>query len=218
MRPSKFRLPDSTDATTRSQSSMAAEISGASGPEFPMQVVQPYPTRLNLSWSRYGVSPASRRYSVTTLDPGASDAFTQGLVDSPRSTAFFATRPAATITDGFEVFVQLVIAAMTTHPWVRWPLWSPRNAAEGAVGSSTPTAVPPPPSLSRRISLLTSVPPPSTIGSDFALVGGAVLVSSIIASDFSQSALASCSVTRSCGRFGPARLGSTVDRSSSSVS
>ena len=33
---------------------------------------------------------------------------------SPRSTAFFASRPAAIITEGFEVLVQLVMAAMTT--------------------------------------------------------------------------------------------------------
>ncbi len=32
----------------------------------------------------------------------------------PRSTAFFASSPAATMTDGLEVFVQLVIAAITT--------------------------------------------------------------------------------------------------------
>ena len=38
---------------------------------------------------------------------------------SPFSTAFFATSPAATITDGFEVLVQLVIAAITTLPWRR---------------------------------------------------------------------------------------------------
>ena len=36
--------------------------------------------------------------------------------DSPRSTAFLASRPAAIITLGFDVFVQLVIAAITTEP------------------------------------------------------------------------------------------------------
>ena len=41
MRPSKFRLPDSTAATDSPCSFTAAEISGASGPELPMQVVQP---------------------------------------------------------------------------------------------------------------------------------------------------------------------------------
>ena len=38
----------------------------------------------------------------------------------PRSTAFFASSPAATITYGFEVFVHDVIAAITTAPCARW--------------------------------------------------------------------------------------------------
>ena len=41
IRPSKFRLPDSTDTTARSFSWTAALTSGISGPELPMQVVQP---------------------------------------------------------------------------------------------------------------------------------------------------------------------------------
>jgi hypothetical protein len=41
MRPSKLRLPDSTEQTTSPLASTASEISGASGPELPMQVVQP---------------------------------------------------------------------------------------------------------------------------------------------------------------------------------
>jgi hypothetical protein len=41
IRPSKFRLPDSTDTTDRSFSLTAALPSGGSGPEFPMHVVQP---------------------------------------------------------------------------------------------------------------------------------------------------------------------------------
>ena len=50
------------------------------------------------------------------MDPGARLVFTHGFDFSPRSTAFFATSPAASITDGFDVFVQLVIAAITTAP------------------------------------------------------------------------------------------------------
>src|SRR5215472_7495384 len=42
--------------------------------------------------------------------------FTHGFVERPASTAFFASRPAQTRTLGFDVFVQLVIAAMTTAP------------------------------------------------------------------------------------------------------
>ena len=37
----------------------------------------------------------------------------------PRSTAFLASSPAPTITDGFDVLVQLVMAAIATEP-----LWS----------------------------------------------------------------------------------------------
>ena len=41
MRASKLRLPDSTAAQTRSFSVIASSIAGSSGPELPMQVVQP---------------------------------------------------------------------------------------------------------------------------------------------------------------------------------
>jgi hypothetical protein len=37
-----------------------------------------------------------------------------GLTDRPRSTAFLASSPAASSTPGLEVFVQEVIAAITT--------------------------------------------------------------------------------------------------------
>src|SRR6185295_12476366 len=81
--------------------------------------------------------------------------------------------PAASMTDGFEVFVQLVMAAMTTEPCVRSPVLGGVAEAPGAsnVGSAWVNDLP----ASRRF-------------------------------------------TRSWGRFGPATLGSTVPRSSSSVS
>jgi hypothetical protein len=41
MRPSKFRLPDSTAQTARSFASIASATASGSGPELPMQVVQP---------------------------------------------------------------------------------------------------------------------------------------------------------------------------------
>jgi hypothetical protein len=41
IRPSKLRLPDSTETTARSLSLTAWLTSGISGPELPMQVVQP---------------------------------------------------------------------------------------------------------------------------------------------------------------------------------
>ena len=53
---------------------------------------------------------------ATTFDPGAREVFTQDLGLIPKSKAFFAIKPAPTITLGFEVLVQLVIAAMTTDP------------------------------------------------------------------------------------------------------
>src|ERR1035441_4835425 len=86
-----------------------------------MQVVQPYPTRLKPNWSRYVCSPVWFRYSVTTREPGASDALTSGLTCNPRSTAFFASNPAASITDGLLVLVQLVIAAINTLPCRMFP-------------------------------------------------------------------------------------------------
>src|SRR6266571_4596825 len=56
---------------------------------------------------------------MTTFDPGASEVLTHGFDPNPRSTAFLARSPAAIITEGFDVFVQLVMAAITTWPWSR---------------------------------------------------------------------------------------------------
>src|ERR1044072_2931778 len=54
---------------------------------------------------------------MTLVDPGARVVCTHGLRVRPRSTAFFASSAAPIITDGFEVFVQDVIAAIVTAPW-----------------------------------------------------------------------------------------------------
>ncbi len=54
---------------------------------------------------------------MTTFDPGASVVLTHGLRVSPRSTAFLASRAAPIMTDGFDVLVQDVMAAITTAPW-----------------------------------------------------------------------------------------------------
>src|SRR5215813_15076452 len=70
---------------------------------------------------------------MTTLEPGARVVFTQGLRARPASTAFLASRAALTMTEGFDVFVQDVMAAMTTDPWstdVRVP--SSRVTSTGA--------------------------------------------------------------------------------------
>src|SRR2546421_11362469 len=86
MRASKLRLPESTAHTTSSPSLTAREIGSGSGPELPMHVVQPYPTVLNPSSSRYVSSPDRRWYSLPALHPGAGGAPPPGL----RFTAFFA--------------------------------------------------------------------------------------------------------------------------------
>src|SRR6266480_7998765 len=116
MRASKLRLPESTAAHTMSFLTTASSIGCASGPELPMHVVQPYAARLKPSSSRYGINPVLVRYSVTTREPGASDVLICGLTFKPFSTAFFASRPAANSTPGFDVLVHDVIAAITTSP------------------------------------------------------------------------------------------------------
>ena len=54
----------------------------------------------------------------TTLAALAANEVAKGRVVSPSARALRATRPAAIRTEGFEVLVQLVIAAITTSPWV----------------------------------------------------------------------------------------------------
>src|ERR671923_165995 len=80
---------------------------------------------------------------MTTLDPGASEVLTHGLEVRPRSTALRASSPAASITDGLEVLVQLVMAAITTCPWSSWN--SPPSARRTGTalwdGSGAPQAL-----------------------------------------------------------------------------
>ena len=84
--------------------------------------------------SRSSIRPESVRYWVTTLDPGANDVLTHGLRVSPRARALRATSPAPTMTSGFEVLVQLVIAAITTSPWLSWND-SPSYSTDAATSS-----------------------------------------------------------------------------------
>src|SRR3954447_12642736 len=78
---------------------------------------------------------------MTTLDPGASVVFTQGLLTKPRSTAFFASSAAPIITCGFEVLVQEVIAAITTWPWSTW-VCVPSSMVTGVGVDGRPDAEP----------------------------------------------------------------------------
>ena len=93
-RPSKLRLPESTAAAIRPLSLMVLEIGAGSGPELPMQVVQPKPTRLKPIWSSSFCRPDFSRYSATTWMPGASEVLTQGFCLRPRRLALRASRPA----------------------------------------------------------------------------------------------------------------------------
>src|SRR5580693_4577054 len=95
------------------------EISSGSGPELPMQVVQPNPTRLKPTLSRSACNPELARYSATTWLPGASEVFTHGLAFNPLAAALRASSPAPISTLGLEVLVQEVMAAITTSPWPR---------------------------------------------------------------------------------------------------
>ena len=58
-------------------------------------------------------------YSLTTWLPGANEVLTHGLDVMPRAAALRASKPAAIKTEGLEVLVQEVMAAITTSPWPR---------------------------------------------------------------------------------------------------
>src|SRR5579862_692478 len=68
---------------------------------------------------------------MTTLDPGASVVLTHGLRDRPALTALRASSAAPTMTNGFEVFVHEVIAAITTEPWSTL-VWVPSSSVTWA--------------------------------------------------------------------------------------
>ena len=148
---------------------------------------------------------------MTTFEPGASDVFTHGLAVSPRSTAFRASRPAATITDGFDVFVHDVIAAITTAPWsssapavaqrerrrssdTRSATCSRRSRAGRGLGLRVVAP-------SRR-----SWPADRTPGRTPRICSSASVCGAgqhVLERHAGTTALASVSETRSCGRFGP---------------
>src|SRR5258708_2034809 len=123
---------------------------------------------------------------MTTFEPGAKLVLTQTGVRRPFSTAFWATSPAPTMTEGLDVLVQLVIAATTTEPCSSSKVlfWWETLILTFA---ETATAVPPEPWA---------------------------FFWSKAGRSRCQRTLASFRGTRSCGRLGPASEGSTVDRSS----
>src|SRR3954453_6880625 len=88
---------------------------------------------LKPSSARYSRRPAALKYSVTISEPGARLVLTHGLTVRPRCTALRASRPAPIMTLGFDVLVQLVIAATPTAPW-------PISSSPGATSVATATA------------------------------------------------------------------------------
>ncbi len=165
---------------------------------------------------------------MTTVEPGASEVFTQGLRSRPRSTALRASSPAPTITDGLEVLVQLVIAAITTRPWSSSklvPSSRVTSIASSLVRAESATCEPP--RIARRglpRSSSCSSAGGSEAGKDSSLASSTPLPICSPASGSNSSiasrkaSLASASGTLSWGRFGPAMLGATSPRSSSSMS
>src|SRR6185369_4610216 len=107
-------------------------------------------TRLKPSFSRYGVRCAASRYCVTTREPGASEVLTHGLHWRPASTALRATNTAAIITAGFEVLVQLVMAAMTTEPCVTVVAARGWRRCSGGDSRISPAGLPPSPTNRER--------------------------------------------------------------------
>ena len=175
------------------------------------------------------MSPARSRYSVTTLDPGASDVFTHGWLISPRSTALRASRPAPSMTDGLEVFVHDVMAAMTTWPWSTLNV-SPSIVTSTAVSECSAITVPAATAGAEAGAAGGSWPGTLSAGGSEAGKVSATASSWELAMSSSASrptrsasaarkeSFAPCSATRSCGRLGPASEGTTSPRSSSRVS
>src|SRR5689334_14887390 len=130
-RPSKLRLPESTADTDSLLSCTALPIGSFSGPELPMHVVQPYATTWKPRCSRSSIRPAFFKYSVTARDPGASEVLTQGCDFRPSARALRASRPAPISTDGLEVLVHEVMAAMTTAPSFSSKLLAPSLTLAG---------------------------------------------------------------------------------------
>ena len=139
---------------------------------------------------------------MTTFEPGAKEDFTHGLRCKPFSKAFFATKPAAIITLGLEVLVHEVIAAITTAPFFNCkscPSTVQTMLGSSSMDSSAPTAAPAPPSPIKR-------------ANSFLLTG-------VLLSTNCLNACGTCdNTTLSCGRFGPAKLASTVPMSNSNTS
>ena len=158
---------------------------------------------------------------MTTRDPGASVVFTHGRLVRPRSTAFLASSPAPSITEGLDVLVHDVIAAMTTCPWSTFAVLPSSNVTgTGSLGQSWSCAQTwVGGGTSRRTLGLIEIG--SLAGNDPADASSSPPCTGpgcgSPASRHRKVCWAAASGIRSWGRFGPAIDGSTVARSSSIV-
>lgn len=81
-----------------------------------MHVIHPNPDKKNPSYSKGLIISDYFKYFSTTLEPGERDVLITGETFNPLAIAFLARTAEANITLAFDVFVQLVIAAITTEP------------------------------------------------------------------------------------------------------
>ncbi len=132
--------------------------------------------------------------------------------------------PAPSITDGFEVLVQLVIAAITTRPWSSVVSVPSSRVTFTGFASRSSTAVPPSPPCSWLARLARFVVGSRRIrGGERVCASLVVTVAELLSgafdrtpsSDSRNAALALVRAIRSCGRLGPAIDGSTEPRSRS---
>ena len=87
----------------------------SNGPELPLQVVQPNPTTLKPSSSKYFCKPDFFKISAVTLLPGAKEVFILFFFLKPRLINFFAIKPAAITFFGFAVFVPVSYTHLRAH-------------------------------------------------------------------------------------------------------
>src|SRR5579872_3846686 len=141
------------------------------------------------------------------------EVLTQGFFVNPRSLAFLATKPAPIITNGLEVLVQEVIAAMATAPSEIIKLSSPIVTHTFFIPLTTVSSISGvgadsgvfclmgwlPPSVIQRLTCLTSE----------------YLRPNVWSSNPIKSDLKFFNNILSCGLLGPATVGSTVDISNS---
>ena len=117
MRASKLRLPESTDADDEvalgRRPPRSARAAGRSSRCTSCSRSRPCGSR-----AARGTASGRRARSTRSRPSSRARGSTSPTACAlrPRSTAFFASRPAPSITGGFDVFVQLVIAAITTAP------------------------------------------------------------------------------------------------------